>query len=402
MIIHPKIRGFICTTAHPRGCQQQVTQQIHTVQQQSPVKGPKKVLVIGASTGYGLASRIVSAFGSQAKTIGVFYEKPADGKRTASAGWYNSAAFEQAAHQAHLYAKSINGDAFSQEIKKQTIQMIQQDWQGEVDLVIYSLASPKRIDPITGEVYHSVLKPIGQSYSSKTVDAMSEQVSEVTIDPASAAEIAQTQAVMGGADWELWIEALLQANVLAKGVMTVAYSYIGPTLTYPIYREGTIGHAKAHLEATAKKISHQLEPLHGRALVSVNKALVTQASAAIPVVPLYISLLYKIMKEHQVHENCIEQIYRLFNDRLYPHNGAIPVDDQGLVRLDDWEMKPEIQAEVSAIWKTINNANINTVTDLKGYRHEFHQLFGFEVPGIDYDAEIDPQVDIPSLALATA
>ncbi|MBN9288615.1 MAG: trans-2-enoyl-CoA reductase [Gammaproteobacteria bacterium 39-13] len=397
MIIQPKIRGFICTTAHPLGCKQNVLDQIQYVKQHAKMKAaPKKVLVIGASTGYGLASRIAAAFGSQAQTIGVFFEKAAEGKRTASTGWYNSAAFEDAAHQAGLYAKSVNGDAFSDEIKEQTIRLIQQDWQGEVDLVIYSLASPRRTDPRTGQTFNSVLKPIGQKYTSKTVDVMTGQVSDISIDPASSQEIENTVAVMGGEDWERWMDALLKANVLAKGAMTVAYSYIGPELTYPIYREGTIGKAKAHLEETAKVLTQKLAELHGHAYVSVNKALVTQASAAIPVVPLYISLLYKIMKEQNLHEGCIEQITRLYNDSLYSgHQPA--VDDKGLIRLDDWEMKPEVQSKVNALWNELNSENINSLTDLKGYRHEFHQLFGFESPNVDYTADVEPDVQIPSL-----
>lgn len=399
MIIQPKIRGFICTTAHPLGCKQNVMEQIQYAKAHPlPTKGPKKVLIIGASTGYGLASRIAAAFGAQAKTIGVFFEKPAEGKRTASAGWYNSAAFEQAAHQAGLYAKSINGDAFSDEIKEQTIQLIQQDWQGEVDLVIYSLASPRRTNP-QGQTFNSVLKPIGRKYTSKTVDVMSGHISEVSIEPANPQEIEQTVAVMGGEDWDLWMEALLKANVLAKGAQTVAYSYIGPDLTYPIYREGTIGTAKAHLEKTAHDLTKKLAQLQGHAYVSVNKALVTQASAAIPVVPLYISLLYKIMKEQQLHEGCIEQMVRLFNDRLYTDK-PVAVDNQGLIRLDDWEMKPEIQTKVSELWSTLNSDNIEALTDLKGYRHEFHQLFGFEATGVDYAQDVDPDVQIPSLELA--
>ncbi len=399
MIIQPKIRGFICTTAHPEGCMQHVAEQINYIKQHLQLtNGPKKVLVIGASTGYGLASRIAAAFGAKAKTIGVFFEKGADGKRTASTGWYNSAAFEQQANQAGLYAKSINGDAFSDEIKAKTIQLIQQDWGGDVDLVIYSLASPRRIHPKTGEIYNSVLKPIGKPYTSKTVDVMAGNVSEITIEPANEQEIENTVAVMGGEDWEMWMDALSKANVLAKDVKTIAYSYIGPELTYPIYRDGAIGKAKAHLEATAKKLNQKLSSVHGQAFVSVNKALVTQASAAIPVVPLYVSLLYKIMKEENLHEGCIEQICRLFQDRLYTGN-SIPVDDKGLIRLDDWEMKPQVQAKVSALWKTITTENLEELTDIRGYRHEFHKLFGFEMPGVDYTQETDADVKIPSLEL---
>lgn len=398
MNIQPKIRGFICTTAHPQGCEQHVLEQIAYVGKSPAVKnGPKKVLVIGASTGYGLASRIVAAFGAGAKTIGVFFEKEADGKRTASAGWYNSAAFEKAAHKQGLYAKSINGDAFSDEIKNKTIELIKQDWQGEVDLVIYSLASPRRKHPKTEEVFNSTLKPIGQSYTSKTIDVMSGQVSEITLEPATDHDIAQTVAVMGGEDWQLWMEALLAAGVLAKNVKTVAYSYIGPKLTYPIYREGTIGTAKSHLEATAQQLNSTLQAVAGQAFVSVNKALVTQASAAIPVVPLYISLLYKVMKEKNLHEGCIEQMWRLFHDRLYTQNNVIPVDEQGLIRVDDYEMLPEIQTAVSQLWQQVNSDNVTTLADLAGYRHEFHKLFGFEVAAVDYTAECEPDVAIASL-----
>lgn len=398
MNILPKMRGFICTTAHPKGCEQNVLNQIAALSAQSPLStGPKKVLIIGASTGYGLASRISAAFGSKAQTIGVFFEKEADGKRTASAGWYNTAAFEKAAHEAGLYAKSINGDAFSNEIKAQTLDLIQQDWQGEVDLVIYSLASPRRQHPVTGEIFNSVLKPLGQAYTSKTVDVHTGVVSEITLEPATPEEIQQTIAVMGGEDWVLWIEALLKAKLLAPHAKTIAYSYIGPKLTYPIYREGTIGQAKADLEKTATLLNKQLAPLGGQAFVSVNKALVTQASAAIPVVPLYISLLYKIMKEKKVHENCLEQIWRLFSERLYTGN-PVPVDQQQLIRLDDYEMQDDIQTLVAEQWPELNTQDLMDKTDLASYRKEFYQLFGFEVPGIDYTQDCDPAVAIPSLA----
>lgn len=397
MIIQPKIRGFICTTAHPTGCMQSVMEQIEFIKQQNQLpNGPKKVLIIGASTGYGLASRIAAAFGSQAKTIGVFFEKPAEGKRCASAGWYNSAAFEKAAHEAGLYAKSINGDAFSDEIKEKTLQLIQQEWQGGVDLVIYSLASPRRLHPKTGKLYHSVLKPIGQPYTSKTVDVMNGRVNDITIEPATADDIEQTVEVMGGEDWSMWIDALLSADHLAKGAMTLAYSYIGPQLTYPIYREGTIGKAKIHLEHTAEDLNQKLQTIGGHAYISVNKALVTQASAAIPVVPLYNSLLYKIMKEKNVHEDCIQQMARLF-DRLYTADKNIAVDNHGLIRIDDWEMRSDVQTAVSTLWPTITSENILNLTDLTGYRHEFHKLFGFDVAGVNYDQEVDPNVQIPSI-----
>lgn len=396
MLIQPKTRGFICTTAHPTGCAQNVDNQIAFTQKQKKIKGPKNVLIIGASTGYGLASRIVASFGCQANTIGVFFEKPASDKRTASAGWYNTAAFEQACHTQGLYAKSINGDAFSKDIKQQTIDLIQRDWHGQVDLVIYSLASPRRIHPDTGEIFNSTLKPIGQTYENKTVDFMSGEVSTIQLEPASEAEINNTVAVMGGEDWLLWIEELLAAKCLAIGAMTVAYDYIGPKLTYPIYYHGTIGKAKAHLKATAKELDLLLGNIQGRALISVNKCLVTQASAAIPVVPLYTSLLYKMMKAHGTHEGCIEQIYRLFTDRLYGQ-AQIPVDEQGLIRLDEYEMAPEIQKEIEKRWPQVTTLNVEELTDVKGFRESFLQLFGFAYPEVDYTKEVDPQVEIPSL-----
>ncbi len=398
MIIQPKVRGFICTTAHPQGCMQSVHEQIATVKKHPSLKnGPKKVLIIGASTGYGLASRIMASFGAGAKTIGVFFEKEADAKRTASPGWYNSAAFETEALKAGIYAKSINGDAFSDEIKEKTIQLIKNDWQGGVDLVIYSLASPRRVHPKTGEVFSSALKPIGQSFTSKTIDVMNGKVTQITLSPATDTEIEQTIQVMGGEDWAMWIDALLNAKVLAPKAKTVAYSYIGPKLTYPIYREGTIGKAKLDLEQTAQNLNAKLQSINGKAYVSINKALVTQASAAIPVVPLYISLLYKVMKEKNLHEGCIEQITRLFHERLYTPSAEVITDEKGLIRVDDWEMQEEVQAGVANIWPEINSENVMSLSDLAGYRHEFYKLFGFELPGIDYAAETDTDVAIPSL-----
>lgn len=398
MLIEPKIRGFICTTAHPQGCAANVAEQIAYVQQQPHIQGPKRVLVIGASTGYGLASRIVSAFGAGAATIGVFFERPAVGSRTASAGWYNSAAFEEAAKKQGLYAKSINGDAFSDDIKQATIDLIQQDWGGEVDLVIYSLASPKRQHPETGEVFNSCLKPIGQVYTNKTIDVMTGAISEVSLEPATEAEIEQTVAVMGGDDWQRWMQQLSAAGVLAKGVMTVAYTYIGPELTFPLYHRGTIGRAKADLERHAIAINQLLSPYQGKAFISVNKALVTQASAAIPVVPLYISILYKIMKAQGLHEGCIEQIERLFQTQLYPTDEHSPsFDAHGRIRIDDWEMRPEIQAEVSACWEQVHSGNSQQITDVQGYRAEFERLFGFGIAGINYQADVDPDVTIPSI-----
>lgn len=395
MIIQPKVRGFICTTAHPIGCQYRVRKQINFVKEQGTFSGPKNVLVIGSSTGYGEASRIVATFAAGAKTIGVFYEKPASDKRTASAGWYNTAAFETFAHQEGYYAKSINGDAFSNEIKQQTLDLIREDL-GQIDLLVYSLASPRRIHPTSGKTYASVLKPIGQSYTNKTVDPMTGEVKLITLEPANEDEIEQTIAVMGGEDWEMWVEALAHENLLSKDFMTVAYSYIGPELTHPIYKNGTIGRAKDHLQATAEKINQTLVDLPGHAYISINKALVTQASAAIPVVPLYMSLLFKIMKENGTHEGCIEQMYRLLAHKMYIRQ-PIAMDEAGRIRVDDYEMKPEVQKQVEALWEKISTENIDTLTDIKGYRDDFYQLFGFGMEGVDYTADTNPEVDIPSI-----
>lgn len=394
MIISPKFRGFICTTAHPEGCAQHVREQIKYVRTQKPVKGPKNVLVIGASTGYGLASRITATFGSGANTLGVFFERPASGNRTATAGWYNTAAFEKAANEAGYYAKSVNGDAFSHAIKDQVVELIKKDLE-QVDLVIYSLASPRRTHPVTGEAFDSVIKPIGNSYTNKTVDFHSGTVSEVTIEPANEEEIRHTVAVMGGEDWEMWMDALDKAGVLAEGAITVAYSYVGPGITHPIYREGTIGRAKDHLEATAAAMTKKFAKIGGKAFVSVNKALVTQSSSAIPVVPLYMSALYKVMKEKGTHEGCIEQMYRLFADRLY--SGDLSLDDKGRIRLDDLEMKEDVQEEVTALWNSVNTENIYDLTDLKGYRDEFFKLFGFGFEEVDYTRDSEVSVAIPNI-----
>jgi enoyl-[acyl-carrier protein] reductase/trans-2-enoyl-CoA reductase (NAD+) len=395
MIIEPRMRGFICLTSHPKGCEQSVINQINYVKSKGAIDGPKKVLVIGASTGFGLASRITSAFGSNAATIGVFFEKaPAEGK-TASPGYYNSLAFHTQAEKAGLYAKSINGDAFSNEVKKQTIDLIKADL-GQVDLVIYSLASPVRQHPVTGVLHRSVLKPIGDTFSDKTVDFHTGIVSEVTITPCSDEDIANTVQVMGGEDWKMWTDALLNAGVLAEGAMTVAYSYIGPDVTEPVYRKGTIGMAKEHLEATAFEITEDLAKIGGKAFVSVNKALVTQASSAIPVIPLYISLLYKIMKAKGSHEGCIEQIQRLYSERLYT-NGEIPVDEKGRIRIDDWEMDEAVQKEVAELWKGATTENLPAIGDLNGYKSDFLNLFGFGFDGVDYAAEANEMVEIPGL-----
>ena len=395
MIIEPRMRGFICLTSHPKGCEKNVLNQIDYVKSKGAINGPKKVLVIGASTGFGLASRITSAFGSDAATIGVFFEKaPAEGK-TASPGYYNSLAFETAAGKAGLYAKSINGDAFSNEVKEQTIDLIKADL-GQIDLVIYSLASPVRQHPVSGVLHRSVLKPIGDTFTDKTVDFHTGIVSDVTITPCSDEDIANTVEVMGGEDWAMWMDALLNAGVLADGAMTVAYSYIGPKVTEPVYRKGTIGMAKDHLEATAFKITDVLAKIGGKAFVSVNKALVTQASSAIPVIPLYISLLYKIMKAEGTHEGCIEQIQRLFSARLYT-NGTIPVDEKGRIRIDDWEMNPEVQKEVAELWKGATTENLTAIGDLAGYKSDFLNLFGFGFDGVDYAVEANEMVEIPGL-----
>jgi len=397
MIIEPKMRGFICLTAHPAGCEQNVINQINYVKSKGAIAGPKRVLVIGASTGFGLASRITSAFGADAATIGVFFEKPPLPGKPASPGWYNSAAFEQQATDAGLYAKSINGDAFSDEIKEKTLGLIKRDL-GQVDLVIYSLASPRRVHPKTGVVHNSVLKPIGDKvFTNKTVDFHTGNVSEVSISPANEEEIENTVAVMGGEDWEMWMDALISADLLAPSAQTVAYSYIGPSLTEAVYRKGTIGRAKDHLEATAFTITDKLKGLNGKAFVSVNKALVTQASSAIPVIPLYISLLYKVMKENGIHEGCIEQIQRLFAERLYS-GSEIPVDEKGRIRIDDWEMRDDVQLKVAQLWTEATAENLPIIGDLAGYRKDFLNLFGFDVAGIDYTKDVDEVVEIPGLA----
>lgn len=394
MIVQPKFRGFICTTAHPQGCSIHVKQQIEYVKEQGKFDGPKNVLIIGASTGYGLASRIATAFGAGANTIGVFYERPAAGSRTASPGWYNTAAFEREAASAGLYAKSINGDAFSDEVKQQTIDLIKADL-GQVDLVIYSLAAPRRTDPVTKETYTSVLKPTGEPFTSKTVDFHSGEISTVTIEPADEEEIASTIKVMGGEDWQLWIKALQQNGVLAENCVTLAYSYIGPEITHAVYRSGTIGMAKEHLEASVDQLNQQLAEINGRAYVSVNKAVVTQASAAIPVVPLYASLLFKVMKDKNIHEGCVEQIYRLFTSKL--SGVSADTDREGRIRLDDWEMRADVQQQVQELWEKINSENIGKLSDIKGFRADFFKLFGFEFPEVDYSQNVAVDIQIPSI-----
>ena len=395
MIIRPRVRGFVCVTAHPTGCALHVNEWINYVKAKPGVSnGPKKVLVIGASTGYGLASRITAAFGSGAATLGIFFERPSEDGRTATPGWYNSIGFTQAARSAGLYAQNINGDAFSNEIKAAALETLRRDV-GPVDLVVYSLASPRRIHPKTGAVHKSVLKPVGAPYTNKTVDTDKGIVSSVTIEPATEQEIADTVAVMGGEDWESWIHALAEAKLLAPGAQSVAYSYIGPEVTWAIYKNGTIGLAKNDLERAARNIDSLLKLNGGgRAFISVNKALVTQASSAIPVVPLYISILYKLMKAAGTHEGCIEQMHRLFSTQIYAPGGP-RFDGSGRVRVDDLEMRPEIQAGVAHLWPQVTTENLASLTDIAGYRSEFLKLFGFGMDGLNYEAEVEPHLPMP-------
>jgi enoyl-[acyl-carrier protein] reductase/trans-2-enoyl-CoA reductase (NAD+) len=390
MIVKPRIRGFVCITAHPKGCEAKVSQEIAVAKAAKKEGGPKKVLVIGASTGYGLSTRIASAFSHNADTLGVFFERPSMKGKPASAGWYNSVAFEKAAHEAGLYAKSINGDAFSDEIKAQTIEAIKADL-GQVDLVVYSLASPRRTDPKTGETYKSVLKPIGQSFMNRTLDTDKGEVSEVSIEPAEGSEVDDTVKVMGGEDWELWMAALAEAGLLAPNAKTVAYSYIGPEVTWPVYTNGTIGQAKKDVERAAVDISKAFDC---EALVSVNKAVVTQASSAIPVVPLYISILFKVMKAKGNHEGCIEQMVRLLNERLYGDD--LQLDTEGRVRVDDWEMEADVQAAVAEIWPKISTDTLHALSDFSGYQKDFLELFGFGIEGIDYEEDVEIELNLPS------
>lgn len=390
MIIQPKVRGFICTNAHPVGCAENVAQQIDYIKSKGEPTtdgAPKNVLIIGASTGYGLASRITAAYGYGAKTLGLFFEKPPTEKRTASAGYYNSAAFEAQAAADGIYAKSINGDAFSMEAKQQAIDVIKADM-GKVDLVVYSLASPRRTDPISGETFMSTLKPIGESYTAKNLNTDSQVVGEVTVEPASDEEIANTIKVMGGEDWSLWIHALSEAGVLAENADTVAYTYIGEKLTKPIYGHATIGKAKEDLDVTAAELNATL-PV--QANVSVLKAVVTQASSAIPVMPLYLSILFKEMKQEGTHEGCIEQLDRLFKECIYSPSPRLDSDNR--YRVDELELTPEMQARVEAIWPQVTTENLNELTDFEGYKAEFLRLFGFQIDGVDYSADVSPIVD---------
>jgi len=387
MIIEPKIRGFLCTTAHPLGCEANVQEQINYVLKQGAIsKGPKNVLILGSSTGYGLSSRIVAAFANKAATLGIAFERPSEKGRTASPGWYHTTAFEKAAHKAGLFAKSLNGDAFSNELKAQAIEIIKNEM-GPLDLVIYSVAAPRRTDPQTAAVYKSVLKPMGQPYTNKTMDFNSGIVSTVTLEVATPEEVSDTVNVMGGHDWEMWIDALQASNLLTPSAITMAYSYIGPKVTQPVYRNGTIGAAKDDLEDTALRLDTRLKNSGGRAFVSVNKALVTQASSAIPFIPLYISLLYKVMKAKGTHEGTLEQMDRLFRTRLY--SGAkIEVDEKNRIRMDDWELDSDVQLEVEGMWESVNTENVAAVADVSGYRSDFHRLYGFGLAGVDYAKDV--------------
>ncbi len=394
MIVQPKVKGFMCTTAHPEGCRTAVKNQIEYIKSKPKPEtgGYKKVLVIGASMGYGLASRITAAYAYSAGTIGIIFDKQGKEKRTASAGWYNTAAFEEFAAKDGLYAKSLNGDAYSHEMKDKTIELIKKDW-GKADMVIYSIAAPRRKAP-DGVTYRSVLKTTDKEYTNKTIDLMTGKISSVTIPSATEEEINDTIKVMGGEDWELWIKALKDADVLEDNALTVAYSYIGPELTHPIYYNGTIGRAKADLYKAADNIDAGYPDVS--AYVSVNKALVTQSSSAIPIVPLYMSLLYKVMKEKGLHEGCIEQMYRLMCSCICAE-GGVPVDEKRLIRLDDYEMKDEVQKEVARLWDSVSEDNIKEIADIEGYWKEFYEIFGFGIEGVDYDADVDIQAGISSI-----
>lgn len=387
MVIKPKVRGFICTNAHPAGCAASVEEQIAYIKSQSGFEdGPKNVLVIGSSTGYGLASRITSAFGYGAKTLGVCFEKAPTERKTGTAGWYNTSAFHQQAKDAGLYAETLNGDAFSDELKTQTIEKIKADL-GSVDLVVYSLASPRRTDPVTGETYKSTLKPVGDTYTTKTYDTDKDKVHEVTLEPANDQEIADTIKVMGGEDWERWMDALASAGVLSEGCKTTAYTYIGKALTWPIYGQATIGKAKEDLDRAAATIIAKHSSLKVEANVSSLKALVTQASSAIPVMPLYISLIYKVMKEEGTHEGCIEQIFGLFTECLYGDSPTL--DDNNRYRMDGKETNDATQAKIEALWNQVTQENFHDLSDYAGYHHEFLKLFGFDIPSVDYEQDVE-------------
>ncbi|WP_066716102.1 enoyl-ACP reductase FabV [Clostridium sp. Marseille-P299] len=385
MLVEPKVRGFICATAHPVGCEESVKRQINYIKERGTANGPKRVLIIGASTGYGLASRIAATYTYGAATLGIMFEKPATEKRTATPGFYNTRAFEKAAKKDGYYAKSLNGDAFSREMKEETIACIKEDL-GQVDMVIYSLAAPRRTDE-EGVTYSSVLKTVGEPFTNKSLDLRTNEISEATIMPATKEEEEATVKVMGGEDWYLWIQALNDAGVLAKDAITIAYSYLGPKLTYPIYNGGTIGMAKEHLYHTSVQLNEAFKECGLKAYVSINKALVTQASAAIPIVPLYISILYKVMKDKNLHEGCIEQMDRLFRDRLTKDN--LELDELGRIRLDDYELKDDVQQMVEEYWNKVTTENVNDYTDIQGYWEDFYHMFGFKYDNIDYSVDVD-------------
>ncbi|MDU0113996.1 trans-2-enoyl-CoA reductase family protein [Psychrosphaera aquimarina] len=395
MVIKPKVRGFICTNAHPAGCAESVNRQISYVKQNEFAQnGPKNVLVIGASTGYGLASRIVSTFGHGANTLGIFFEKPGTEKKTGSAGWYNTVAFEKAAEEAGIYSKHINGDAFSTEIKQKTIETIKADM-GKIDLVIYSLASPRRTDPVTGEVYSSTLKPIGNSVTTKNLNTSKRVIDEVSVEAANQDEIDNTVKVMGGEDWELWINALKDADVLANDFKTTAYTYIGKKLTWPIYGHATIGKAKEDLDRAVTAIKQATTSLNGSAYVSSLNAVVTQASSAIPIMPLYISALFKVMKQDGTYEGVIEQITALFKENLF---GDTPrFDDGGHLFQNYKELEDDVQSRVQAVWDTVDTDTIDELTDYKGYHQEFLRLFGFDYDNVDYDADVNLDLELKNL-----
>ncbi len=395
MIIKPRVRGFMCITTHPTGCDANVRRQIDHVKANGAVEnGPKNVLVIGASTGYGLASRITAAFGSGAATLGVFFEKEGSEKKPGSAGWYNSAAFHKYAEAEGLYAKSINGDAFSDELKAKTIETIKAEM-GQVDLVVYSLASPRRQHPVTGEVHNSTLKPIGRNITMRGINTDKEEIQEMSVEAASDEEIANTVAVMGGEDWQMWIDALKNAGVLAEGCKTTAYTYLGAELTWDIYWNGTIGEAKKDLDKKAAVINDTLSSISGEGRVSVLKAVVTQASSAIPIMPLYLSLLFKVMKERGTHEGCIEQVDLLFRESLYGDSPRL--DGDGRWRADYKELEPEVQQAVADLWGQVQTDTIPELTDFTGYKTEFLNLFGFEIPGVNYEAEVNTEVPIANM-----
>ncbi|MEZ9595231.1 enoyl-ACP reductase FabV [Shewanella sp. 10N.261.52.F9] len=400
MIIKPRIRGFICTTTHPVGCEANVLEQINFTKAKGKIaNGPKKVLVVGSSSGYGLSSRITAAFGSDAATLGVFFEKPSTETKPGTAGWYNSAAFDKFAKAEGLYSKSINCDAFSHEAKQKAIELIKQDL-GQIDMVVYSLASPVRKMPDSGELIRSSLKPIGETYTATAVDTNKDLIIEASVEPASEQEIADTVTVMGGEDWELWMQALSEAGVLADNCKTVAYSYIGTELTWPIYWHGALGKAKMDLDRAAHALDAKLSATGGSANVAVLKSVVTQASSAIPVMPLYIAMVFKKMRAEGLHEGCIEQISRMFNERLFKADGTkADVDESNRLRLDDWELREEIQQHCRDMWPQVTTENLAELTDYREYKEEFLKLFGFGVEGIDYEADVNPHVEFDVVSI---